>query len=636
MKKYFFTIVTILLFVFSFSGSIFATSLRAITLIGINNLNYPYVGEAIDRDVTVDLLSRSTVDSVVWYKDNVKVTGDTFATEGTYECRVYITPDEGWYIPTNVVVSANVARQNEDTAFGQDKNGYFCQLTYHVVKKPDGFPKKIRFTDMVKPTVNNKLPYNMISEFPEYYNYTKIEWYRDGKLLPDSIKASNGEYVCRVYIELYNGFELTSGIVAVINASNSEQIIRDYNGTYFEVKYWVGDNRDEKEITRMDFIFNSLPSYGKNVNSISLNKVRTSKYYEIGTIEWYHNDYRMLDQYFYEGTYKCRVYLDLINGGYFAPNVEIYFSHTPAKKTLGLYNNRYYIEETFNIKKVDLAQFNFDGLNIPVYAGVQDTKVNSLEPGLYTPSMVYWYKDGKYMSNIERFSEGTYKCKFSLTLNSELEIPTKLNATINGEKANIYMENNKLTIDKTYEIKKPTKTWTKASAWAEKELEDALNNALIPQVLNNKDYTQNITRAEFAAVAVKMYEQISMKSATPVIQNPFTDTNDVEILKAYALGITNGTSATTFQPNSLITRQEMATMMVRALDKADVSVSVNLNTVKKFADHAKIDSWALNGVYFMSNVGIIKGKGNNTFDVLGNATREEALAISIRSVNKYR
>ena len=87
---------------------------------------------------------------------------------------------------------------------------------------------------------------------------------------------------------------------------------------------------------------------------------------------------------------------------------------------------------------------------------------------------------------------------------------------------------------------------------------------------------------------------------------------------------------------SLITRQEMATMMVRTLEKAGVSTVVNLNKVKKFEDHAKIDSWALNGVYFMSNIGIIKGKGNNVFDVLGSATREEALAISIRSVNYYK
>ena len=636
MKRYIFTIMMCLLFVFSFSGNVFATSLTPLSVIGIYSLDYPYVGEKIDRDVTLHFMSYSTVNSVVWYKDNVKVVGDVFPTEGTYICRIYITPNEGYYIPNNVAIAANVKREDKDTALGQDQNGYFCELKYYVEKRPDSLPKKIRFLDMTRPSHNNKLDYELTAEFPEYYNYSKIEWYKDGELLPEGVRTTDGEYICRVYLEFYNGFELTSGLIGAIGGDVSDVIIRDRTGTYFDVKYVVGTGKDEKEISRIDFLVEPTLYYGQSLNSVSIKPLEKSNYYKISSIEWFHNDYRMLDQYFYDGKYTCRVYMELLNGGYFAPNVELFFSTSPSKKNLALWNNRYYVEETFTIKKTDTATFKFDGLNTPVYGGVQDMKINSLESGLYTPSLVYWYKDGKYMSNIERFTEGTYKCKFSLTLNSNVEMPTNLSAVINGEKANCYIENNKVTIDKTYEVKKPNKTWTKASDWATKELEDALNNALIPEVLYNEDYTQNITRAEFAAVAVKMYEQITLKSAIPTEKNPFTDTSDSEILKAYALGITNGTSATTFSPTHLITRQEMATMMVRALEKAGVSTSVNLNTAKKFADHAKIESWALNGVYFMSNAGVIKGKGNNTFDVLGNATREEALAISIRSVNKYR
>ena len=39
-------------------------------------------------------------------------------------------------------------------------------------------------------------------------------------------------------------------------------------------------------------------------------------------------------------------------------------------------------------------------------------------------------------------------------------------------------------------------------------------------------------------------------------------------------------------------------------------------------------------IYYMSNIEIIKGVGNNRFNVLGNATREQALLISERSVEK--
>ena len=44
----------------------------------------------------------------------------------------------------------------------------------------------------------------------------------------------------------------------------------------------------------------------------------------------------------------------------------------------------------------------------------------------------------------------------------------------------------------------------------------------------------------------------------------------IEVLKAYNLGITKGISENEFAPNELITREQMATMMTRALGSADL------------------------------------------------------------------
>ena len=49
--------------------------------------------------------------------------------------------------------------------------------------------------------------------------------------------------------------------------------------------------------------------------------------------------------------------------------------------------------------------------------------------------------------------------------------------------------------------------------------------------------------------------------------NPFTDTYDAEVLKAYNPGITNGTSETTFSPEELITREQMATIKWHILEE---------------------------------------------------------------------
>ena len=177
--------------------------------------------------------------------------------------------------------------------------------------------------------------------------------------------------------------------------------------------------------------------------------------------------------------------------------------------------------------------------------------------------------------------------------------------------------------------------WSKADDWAVAELKKAEKKGLIPETFKNKDFTRPITRKEFAAVAVKLYEAITKTKATPVQDNPFTDTNDEEVLKAYALGITIGTSDTTFTPNIEITREQMATMLTRALNKAEIDVTVDLNNIVLFDDDNDLSDWGRLSVYFMARKQIIKGVGDNKFNGLGNAKIEESLAIVLRSVEVF-
>lgn len=187
----------------------------------------------------------------------------------------------------------------------------------------------------------------------------------------------------------------------------------------------------------------------------------------------------------------------------------------------------------------------------------------------------------------------------------------------------------------TTEKQENDRTWIKASKWALTELDKASEENLIPWIFEKEDLTVNITRREFAYVAVKLYEKITNVKLVEAKENPFTDTEDIEVLKAYNIGITNGTSATTFTPDALITREQMATMMTRALTKAGIDTKVDLNKVSKFADDSEMHDWGKASIYYMSNVEIIKGVGNNIFDVEGNATREQALLISVRSATKF-
>lgn len=189
--------------------------------------------------------------------------------------------------------------------------------------------------------------------------------------------------------------------------------------------------------------------------------------------------------------------------------------------------------------------------------------------------------------------------------------------------------------------------WSNASQWATPELQNAEKAGLIPECLKGQDLTKDITRAEFAALSVRLYEVMSGKTAAPAPQNPFTDTSDPEILKAYALGITNGTSATTFSPSLLIPREQVAAMLTRTVRAVKPSISLDAAGTPAFADDALISSWAKESVYFMAKHEIIKGVGGNKFaprnttaaeeaEGYANATREQSLIIASRSLSTLR
>lgn len=193
------------------------------------------------------------------------------------------------------------------------------------------------------------------------------------------------------------------------------------------------------------------------------------------------------------------------------------------------------------------------------------------------------------------------------------------------------------------------KTEFEASEWAQTYVQQAEELGLIPEVLEGADLTQPINRLEFAAVSVKVYEALSGTAALPAITNPFTDTSDIEVLKAYNLGVTAGTSATTFSPTVLLNREQAATMLTRVFQRVTIpgwpENNPPLEYVKPaaFADDADISDWAKDSVYFMAANGIIAGVGNNRFapkattteqqaQGYAQATREQALTIAVRMV----
>ena len=162
------------------------------------------------------------------------------------------------------------------------------------------------------------------------------------------------------------------------------------------------------------------------------------------------------------------------------------------------------------------------------------------------------------------------------------------------------------------------------SGWAVDAVSRANSLGLVPQHLN-AGYTQTMTRAEFCALAVRLYETIKNTEITE--RMTFVDTEDVNVQKMGALSVVTGVGNNRFAPNDLLTREQAATMIARLAEALDNPLS---GQAPAFTDNNSISSWAYDAVGKMQATGIMDGVGNNTFSPKGSYTREQSIATMLR------
>ena len=182
----------------------------------------------------------------------------------------------------------------------------------------------------------------------------------------------------------------------------------------------------------------------------------------------------------------------------------------------------------------------------------------------------------------------------------------------------------------------PQKTSVKTSSWAQSDVGLALTDDLLDSELLGSDYTKTINRLQFCSVAVRLAETLTGKSITPAAANTFTDTSNPYVLKAYAAGITSGTSATTFSPNDTLNRQQMATFLYRTLryveKNSDYSYTSYTSKLSSYTDNALVQSWAKEAMAFMNALDLVKGTSTTTLSPNAPCTIEQAVAVAERSV----
>ena len=201
----------------------------------------------------------------------------------------------------------------------------------------------------------------------------------------------------------------------------------------------------------------------------------------------------------------------------------------------------------------------------------------------------------------------------------------------------------------------PATTTVTYSDWAAQDILNAVSYGYIdgtdsgdPAVtdLLGSDYIKAITRGQFAALAVRLYEtRLAMDGIDGTIpvatgDDVFADcSGNIDMAKAYNLGIVGGYNSADSRsgvyvgPNDNITREQAATMLARLMAKLDEDLDRSMldrmtGVTLPFTD--AIADWARDSVETVYEAGIMNGTSGTTFSAKDNYTIEQSIVTVMR------
>lgn len=167
---------------------------------------------------------------------------------------------------------------------------------------------------------------------------------------------------------------------------------------------------------------------------------------------------------------------------------------------------------------------------------------------------------------------------------------------------------------------------------------DTLTYAVDHSMVNGKSATtfapyDTMTRSQFISV----FGRAMAGSGSNTYKFADVDNNAYYIPYLYwgvENGIINGTGDTTFSPNSPITRQDMATIVGRAIGNLRLNVAAGDKIADGFQDASAISGYAQPSVELLRTLGIVNGDNNGNFNPKKNMTRIEGTAVLVRLVQQ--
>lgn len=172
----------------------------------------------------------------------------------------------------------------------------------------------------------------------------------------------------------------------------------------------------------------------------------------------------------------------------------------------------------------------------------------------------------------------------------------------------------------------------KADDWyldtALKSVELGLVNGVTPVTFGGEE---PINRA----MAVVLLARLDGADVSAAPDSGFTDVNEGDwfygaVNWAYANGITNGDTDTTFEPLEPVSRQDYLTMVIRYLETKGFELHLQGLT---YTDAYEIADYALPMVEKAQSIGLINGYPDGSFRPLANLNRAEGVQVMLNLYN---
>ena len=167
-----------------------------------------------------------------------------------------------------------------------------------------------------------------------------------------------------------------------------------------------------------------------------------------------------------------------------------------------------------------------------------------------------------------------------------------------------------------------------SDAWYAEAVNAAAKKGLMVGIGNNLFDPQGVVpRCQVAQIVYNMAGKPEITGTHPFTDVPASAWYNSVVTWAYQNKVVNGTTATTFEPNKAISRQDFALMLYRYAGAKKTAANLD-----KFADAKAVSDYAQDAVQWAVANGILQGDEKGMLNPKGTLTRAEAATILVRYV----